>query len=80
MYGVILANPLLDKESNTLRVTVYFFSDRWTPILYLPLQEAIQIHREALESGCELFIFPANLNPDAFMQFNEPLQGNKVHK
>lgn len=59
-------NSLPLSEYTTQQVVVYFYSDRWVPIMFFSLVAAIQLHQKAQQAGSELFIFLVNLNPDAF--------------
>lgn len=48
------------------RVVVYFYSGSWIPIMYSHLEKAIKLHRQALRSGKDLVVFPADLDPRTF--------------
>lgn len=58
--------PLLLKEYAMSRVTVYYYSDRWVPIKYCSLEKAILLHHKASLEGKEIFLFPANIDPNQF--------------
>ncbi|WP_339381724.1 hypothetical protein [Dendronalium phyllosphericum] len=59
----IWRNPFPVEEYKTNRVVVYFYSGRWIPIMFHTLEEAIALHRKAVQLGKQLFIFPADCNP-----------------
>lgn len=59
----IWQNPFPVDEYKMNRVVVYFYSGRWIPIMFHTLDEAIALHRKAVQLGKQLFIFPADCNP-----------------
>lgn len=71
-------NPLPTPEYTTRQVVVYFYNGRWIPIMFFSLAAAIQLQRQALPSGHELFIFPVNLNPDTFERLEPIAAGDEV--
>jgi hypothetical protein len=54
--------PLPEREYATLRVVVYFYSDRWIPITCFSYTEALALYRKALLKGKEIFLFPTGLD------------------
>ncbi len=54
-------NPLPLAEHTASPVIVYFYSDRWIPIQFFCLSEAIALYRKALRQGKELVVFPSGL-------------------
>ncbi len=54
--------PLPEAEYATLRVVVYFYSDRWIPITGFSYSEALALYRKALLRGRKIFLFPIGLN------------------
>lgn len=71
-----LRNPLPVEEYTHSRVVVYFYSDRWIPIIFHTLNEAIALHYKAQQAGKELFIFPPDCNPNNELGSIIPLFGN----
>ncbi len=58
--------PLPLGKHTSSRVVVYFYSGSWIPIMFYSLADAIKLHHQALSSGKELFVFPADLDPGTF--------------
>ena len=58
-------NPLPTGEYTARKVVVYFYSERWIPIAYFCLSEAITLYRKALPKGKEIVVFPAGLDLEA---------------
>ncbi|MEW6494756.1 MAG: hypothetical protein AB1589_19895 [Cyanobacteriota bacterium] len=61
-------NPLLCRESTTQKVVVYYYSSRWVPIMFYNLSNAIALHQKARLEGKELYVFPADFDPNSFNQ------------
>ncbi|BAZ70094.1 MAG: hypothetical protein KME28_27375 [Pelatocladus maniniholoensis HA4357-MV3] len=51
-------NPLPLGEYAASKVLISFYKDRWIPITFCSLVDAIAIHRKAVQIGKEIFIFP----------------------
>ncbi len=60
--GSVWQLPLPQGDYTTIRVVVYFYSDRWIPITCFCLSEAIALYQKALVKGKELFVFPPGLD------------------
>jgi hypothetical protein len=57
------ANPLPLAESAAAQVVIYTYEDRWIPIMYSCLAEAIGHYHKAVLHGTEIFVFPPHLVP-----------------
>lgn len=51
------------------KVVIYYYTNRWIPIMFYSYSDAIVLHYEARLSGKELYIFPPGFNPN---DFNRP--------
>lgn len=51
-------NPLPSGEYAASKVLISFYKDRWIPITFCSFKDAIALHRKALQTGKEIFIFP----------------------
>ncbi len=62
--------PLPFKEKMTIKVAVYFYTeDRWVPIMYYTLEEAIVLYQQATLSGMEMYVFPSEWKPSQFDRY-----------
>ncbi|MBD0347285.1 MAG: hypothetical protein ICV63_21175 [Coleofasciculus sp. Co-bin14] len=57
------SNLLPQEEYTAARVLLCSYQDRWIPITFSTLQEAIRIYQKALLYGEEIFVFPPELTP-----------------
>ncbi len=57
------SNPLPLAEYATTEVVIYTYEDRWIPIMYSCLAEALWLYQKALLHGAEIFVFPPDLAP-----------------
>lgn len=54
-------NHLLLEEYHNLRVLVCFYShNKWVPVTFYPLRDAITLYYKGKLSGTEFFVFPLN--------------------
>jgi hypothetical protein len=56
-------NPLPVEEYTAARVVICAYQDRWVPITFSDLAEAIKLYHKALLYGEEIFLFPPDLAP-----------------
>jgi hypothetical protein len=54
-------NSLPLGECTRSQVVVFFYSDRWIPIPYFCLSEAIELYHKALYKGKKILVFPTGL-------------------
>jgi hypothetical protein len=57
-------NPLPLEEFAATKVVICSYDDRWVPITFSNLAEAIKIYQQALLHGAEIFVFP----PDSTLE------------
>ena len=57
------------EENTTSRVTVYFYSGKWIPLVCCTLVDAIGLHRKARLSGKEFLAFPFDEDPNSYTAF-----------
>ncbi|MBW4548182.1 MAG: hypothetical protein KME25_27630 [Symplocastrum torsivum CPER-KK1] len=57
-------NPLPLEEFAATKVVIYSYDDRWVPITFSNLAEAIKIYHQALLHGAEIFVFPPDSTLD----------------
>ena len=65
--------PLPLESSKNSRVVVYFYNDRWFPITFYTLADAIALHHQAVKEGRELVVFPPGLDPRTFDVSTQPV-------
>ena len=65
--------PLPLGSSKNSRVIVYFYNDRWLPITFYTLADAIALHYQAAREGRELVVFPPGLDPRTFDVPTQPV-------
>ncbi|MEC4811780.1 MAG: hypothetical protein SAK29_00600 [Scytonema sp. PMC 1069.18] len=54
----------------TTKVAVYFYAeDKWVPIMYYTLEEAITLYQQAMLSGMKMYIFPDQWKPNQFERY-----------
>ena len=56
-------NPLPSKELTATKVVICTYQDRWIPITFSGLAEAVKLYRKGLLYGEEIFVFPPDLAP-----------------
>ncbi len=56
-------NPLPLGQDATAKVVICSYQDRWIPITFSRLAEAIRLYDKALLYGEEIFVFPPELAP-----------------
>ena len=56
-------NPLPLEEYKNSEVVICSYSDRWIPIMFSPLADALTHYHKASLLGEEVFVFPSNLTP-----------------
>lgn len=56
-------NPLPVEEYTAARVVICAYEDRWVPITFSGLAEAIKLYHKALLYGEEILVFPPDLAP-----------------
>ncbi|MBW4549476.1 MAG: hypothetical protein KME25_34530 [Symplocastrum torsivum CPER-KK1] len=66
IVGSLWHVPLPLGSSKNSRVVVYFYNDRWFPITFYTLADAIALHHQAVREGRELVVFPPGLDPRTF--------------
>lgn len=54
-------NPLPLEENAAAKVVICTYRDRWIPITFFRLTEAIRFYDKALLYGEEIFVFPPDL-------------------
>lgn len=59
-------NPLPLEEYTATKVVICAYEDKWVPIRFSSLAEAIKIYHKALLHGAEIFVFPPELTPWSF--------------
>jgi hypothetical protein len=64
------SNPLPLAEYATTEVVICTYEDRWIPIMYSCLAEALRLYQDALLHGAEIFLFPPNLIPRTLRVLN----------
>ena len=64
------SNPLPLAEYATTEVVIYTYEDRWIPIMYSCLAEALRLYHQALLHGAEIFVFPPALMPRTLRVLN----------
>lgn len=57
------SNPLPTEEYTAAKVVICAYEDRWIPITFSSLAEAIRLYDRALLNGAEIFVFPPDLAP-----------------
>ncbi|HEY9609418.1 hypothetical protein [Allocoleopsis sp.] len=57
------SNPLPREEYTAAKVVICAYEDRWVPITFSSLAEAIRLYHQALLHGTEIFVFPPDLAP-----------------
>jgi hypothetical protein len=57
------SNPLPREEYTAAEVVICAYEDRWVPIRFSSLAEAIRLYHQALLHGAEIFVFPSDLAP-----------------
>ncbi|HEY9632952.1 MAG TPA: hypothetical protein V6D14_06085 [Coleofasciculaceae cyanobacterium] len=57
------SNLLPIEEYTAARVIICTYQDRWIPITFSTLMEAINVYQKALLYGEEIFVFPPELTP-----------------
>jgi hypothetical protein len=57
------SNPLPQEENTAAKVVICAYEDRWVPIRFSSLAEAIKLYHMALLHGAEIFVFPSELAP-----------------
>ena len=70
IVGSLWHVPLPLGNSKNSRVVVYFYNDRWFPITFYTLADAIALHHQAVREGRELVVFPPGLEPRTFDAFS----------
>ncbi|KAF3889949.1 MULTISPECIES: hypothetical protein [Nostocales] len=59
--------PLPIAENTTDKVALYFYkNDRWVPIMFYKLEEAIALYHQSQSYEMQIQIFPPELNPNDF--------------
>ena len=56
-------NPLPLGQDAATKVVICSYEERWIPITFSPLAEAIKLYNKALLYGEEIFVFPPELAP-----------------
>ncbi len=56
-------NPLPLKECAAARVVICAYEERWIPISFTNLANAVRLYQKALLHGTEIFVFPPDLAP-----------------
>jgi hypothetical protein len=56
-------NPLPLEQYTAAKVVVYAYDDRWIPIMYSCLADAIKLYEKGSLCGAEIFVFPPDLAP-----------------
>ncbi|MEW6491734.1 MAG: hypothetical protein AB1589_04180 [Cyanobacteriota bacterium] len=56
-------NPLPMGQDAAAKVVICSYQDRWVPITFSRLAEAIRLYNKALLYGEEIFVFPPDLAP-----------------
>lgn len=51
------------EENAAVRVVICAYEDRWIPITFTTLAEAIGIYQNVCRQGGEIFVFPSDFNP-----------------
>lgn len=54
--------PIPEGECTESPVVIYFYSDKWIPIVGFSLGEAITLYRKALFLGKKILVYPPNLD------------------
>jgi hypothetical protein len=59
--------PIPVEENTTDKVAIYFYkNDRWVPIMFYKLEDAIAFYHQSQSHEMQIQIFPAELNPNDF--------------
>ena len=56
-------NPIPLEENAAAKVVICTYRDRWIPITFFRLTDAIRFYDKALLYGEEIFVFPPDLAP-----------------
>lgn len=62
-------NPLPLEDYTAAKVVICTYQDRWVPITFSSLTEAIKLYQKALLYGEEIFVFPPDLTPWSSREF-----------
>jgi hypothetical protein len=53
------------EENAAVRVVICAYEDKWIPITFTTLAEAIGIYKNVCLQGGEIFVFPSDFNPSS---------------